>query len=61
MMPRGFYSAYLEHLADRREATGEKAPDIYDDAYWRERRKNHAATPRRRNRTARTELRKRGN
>jgi hypothetical protein len=58
MMPRGFYSAYLEGLAARREANHEPpAKDIFDQSYWDLRRKN--PTPRRRNRTARTEMKDR--
>jgi hypothetical protein len=51
------YLAYLERLADRRESAGEKVPAAFDDAYWRQWRAEHAV-PRRRDRTAQTELRK---
>lgn len=31
------FSAYLERLAQQREARGEpSAPEVHDDAYWRQ-------------------------
>jgi hypothetical protein len=56
--PVGLYTKYLLRLAERRAADEPPLPDICGNEYWDLRRKNHAAVPRRRNRTPRTELRK---
>jgi hypothetical protein len=54
------YLQYLLRLSERR-AAGElpALSEVHDEKYWQTWRKQHGV-PRRRNRTARTELRKRG-
>jgi hypothetical protein len=40
--PVGFYVRYLKRLREQREAKGEKAIDLDDEQYWRDREKWHA-------------------
>jgi hypothetical protein len=37
---RGFYAAYLDELIERNRRNGKHIPDVADQAYWDERRRN---------------------
>lgn len=40
--PTGLYLQYLNRLIEKRRASGETLPDLHDDEYWDERRRNEA-------------------